>query len=81
MAVLKNSSSPSIYLSCNEDFFLSQTLSSPSSSTPTTKWSEEIRYLPMDDGGLIKTKNNLGYLNFLDCNKITNKFIEEANER
>jgi hypothetical protein len=77
----KNSSSSSVYRSCNAEYSLNQTLSSPPTSTPTSIWSEEIRYLPMEDGGLIKTKNNLGFLSFHDKNEITNKFIEQTNAK
>ncbi|MGM0903247.1 MAG: hypothetical protein ACQEXB_19375 [Bacillota bacterium] len=76
-----NSRSSSIYRSCDAEYSLYQTLSTPISSTQTSIWSEEIRYLPLEDGDLIKTKNNLGYLSFYDKNKITNNFIESTNEK
>jgi len=74
----RNSHSSSIYRSCDANYSLLQTLSSSPTSNPTSLWSEEIRYLPMEDGALIKTKNNLGYLSFHDKNKLTNTFIENT---
>ncbi|MCM3585937.1 alkaline phosphatase D family protein [Mesobacillus maritimus] len=73
----KSSGTRTIYRSCDPNFSLYQSTGRAQTLKTKNLWSESIQYLPMENGTLLKTNNNLGLLSLNGATEINNKFLED----
>ncbi|SEN25870.1 hypothetical protein SAMN05192533_110195 [Mesobacillus persicus] len=76
----KDNHAPTVHRYCDSKYALYQSTGKTPPNLTDSIWSEEIRYLPMEDGGIMKTKNNLGHLCFKTNHAMNNDFLDNNNK-